>query len=251
MINNSKIDNISVVILTYNEERNISRVLNSCKSFSEIIILDSYSDDDTILISEKYTNVRIFFRKFDNHSEQWNYAISLSKNDFVLCLDADYVLSYVFTNNLKKMKLLNSLYYSRFEYLIFKKKLFRNIYPEKVVLFDKKKHSFNQDGHTQIIHDSGPRKYLKGKILHDDRKPLSRWLKAQEKYADLEVSKMKSIKVNTLQDSIRTKSMIAPILVFFYVLIVKLNILSGRRGIYYAYQRAYAEILLFLKLNEK
>ena len=74
-MNNSKV-NISIIIITYNESHCIENALKSVYyDFSEIIILDSFSNDSTIDICKKYTN-KIFYRKFDNFCNQRNYAIN-------------------------------------------------------------------------------------------------------------------------------------------------------------------------------
>ena len=80
-----KIIDISVVILTYNDENNIIHTLNSVHNkFSEIVILDSNSNDKTIQICKQFTN-KIYFRNFDNFSSQRNFAINTIKtlNDYI------------------------------------------------------------------------------------------------------------------------------------------------------------------------
>jgi glycosyltransferase involved in cell wall biosynthesis len=63
---------ISVVIITYNEERNIARCLESVKDIAdEIVVLDSGSTDKTKAICDSY-NVKFFVHKFDGHIEQKN-----------------------------------------------------------------------------------------------------------------------------------------------------------------------------------
>lgn len=251
MKSTSRIERISIVVLTYNEAPNILRLLNSCRDFSEIILVDSYSNDDTITISEKFQNVCIYYRKFDDHSSQWNYAISLAKNDYVLCCDADYQLSARLIKHLSTLSLKYPAYFCRFDYLIFGKKIIGNTYPAKVVLFNKSVLKFYQDGHTQAIEYSGSRIYLKGTIRHDDRKSVNRWLSSQIKYADLESKKLKNQGINNLIDVIRKRTMLAPFLIFFHVMIFKGNILNGKRGLYYALQRVLAEIILTLKIYEE
>lgn len=80
---------LSVVIITFNEERNITRCLDSVKTIAdEIVVLDSFSTDKTEEIC-RAKGVKFFQHKFDGHIEQKNRAITYASNPFVLSLDAD------------------------------------------------------------------------------------------------------------------------------------------------------------------
>lgn len=80
---------VSVVIITYNEERNISRCIESVKSWAaEIIVVDSGSTDRTCEIASQM-GAKIIYHAFEGHIEQKNYAASQAKYDWVLSLDAD------------------------------------------------------------------------------------------------------------------------------------------------------------------
>jgi glycosyltransferase involved in cell wall biosynthesis len=83
---------ISVIILTYNEEKNIEECLKSVYGWvEEIFIVDSYSTDKTLEIARKYTD-KIYQHPFENYSAQRNWALNnLSiKTDWVMNLDADH-----------------------------------------------------------------------------------------------------------------------------------------------------------------
>lgn len=86
-------EKVSVVIITFNEERNIGRCLNSVKNIAdEIIIVDSHSTDLTVKIASEF-NAIIFQKEFISYADQKNFANSKAKNCFVLSLDADEALS--------------------------------------------------------------------------------------------------------------------------------------------------------------
>jgi len=83
---------LSVVIITYNEEQNIGRCLEAVKSLAdEIIVLDSYSTDQTVTIARSH-GAMVYFEKFRGYIGQKNYAIQLASNNYILSLDADEVL---------------------------------------------------------------------------------------------------------------------------------------------------------------
>jgi len=84
---------ISVAIITYNEERNIARCLESLGEVAdEIVVLDSFSTDRTEEICENH-DVKFFTNPFEGHIQQKNHALSLVTHDWVLSLDADEALS--------------------------------------------------------------------------------------------------------------------------------------------------------------
>jgi len=84
---------LSVVIITFNEEKNIGRCLASVLGVAdEIVVVDSFSTDNTKQICEE-NKVRFVEHKFDGHIEQKNFAITQAKNQYVLSLDADEALT--------------------------------------------------------------------------------------------------------------------------------------------------------------
>jgi glycosyltransferase involved in cell wall biosynthesis len=84
---------LSAVIITFNEEKNIARCLQSLKDVAdEIVVLDSFSADKTEEICKQY-GAKFFQHKFDGHIQQKNRAITFASNKYVLSLDADEALS--------------------------------------------------------------------------------------------------------------------------------------------------------------
>jgi len=97
--------NLSAVIITFNEERNIDRCLKSIEGITdEIIVLDSFSTDLTEEICRKYQDVKFVQHIFDGHIQQKNRALDLASNDFVLSLDADEEVSPELRASILKIK---------------------------------------------------------------------------------------------------------------------------------------------------
>lgn len=95
---------LSVVIITYNEEKNLERCLLSVKEVAdEIVVLDSFSTDKTQAICEKH-NVRFFQHTFDGHIQQKNRAITYASNKHVLSLDADEALDTTLVKSILEVK---------------------------------------------------------------------------------------------------------------------------------------------------
>ena len=94
---------VSAVIITFNEEKNIEKCLKSLQWVDEIIIIDSYSKDNTIAIAKKYTR-KIYFKKFNNnYSVLRNYALKYVKNKWILVLDADEIIPKLSINIIKHL----------------------------------------------------------------------------------------------------------------------------------------------------
>lgn len=109
---------------------------------------------------------------------------------------------------------------------------------------------YAQDGHTQRVQVSGRVDALASLIYHDDRKPLAHWVAAQERYMRLEAAKLRGAGFGELRwpDRVRKLRVVAPFVMLAYCLFGKGLILDGRAGVFYAFQRAFAEMLLSLYL---
>jgi glycosyltransferase involved in cell wall biosynthesis len=84
---------LSVVVITKNEERNIEDCLNSVYGWAdEIVVVDDQSTDKTVPLAEKFAG-KIFHRRMDNEGKHRNWAYAQAKNEWVLSLDADEMVS--------------------------------------------------------------------------------------------------------------------------------------------------------------
>ena len=248
------LNHITPVILTFNEAPNIERSLQKLTWASRIVIIDSYSEDETLAIASAYPQIDVVQRKFDTHTNQWNYGVDRATTDWVLSLDADYVLSDLLIDELKALAVPENVdgYFARFQYCVFGKPLRGSILPPRQLLFRRSRSTYVDDGHTQLLKVEGKSAMLSGTILHDDRKPLSRWLWAQDRYMKIEAKKLLETPDDLLSfgDRLRKRKLVAPFIVLVYCLILKGGLLDGWRGWYYAFQRMFAETLLSLKLIE-
>jgi Glycosyl transferase family 2 len=180
---------LTALILTFNEERNIGRTLGALSWAKEILIIDSGSTDGTIEIARSaHPGVNILQRSFDTHATQWNFGLQQVATPWVLALDADYELSPELVAEIQTLSPGEEIsgYEAQFEYRIFGRPLRASVYPPRVVLFRRDRGAYYDDGHTQRLRIEGKVVQLAGKIYHDDRKSLSHWLQAQDKYATIE-----------------------------------------------------------------
>ena len=242
------LDQITPVILTYNEAANIARTLAALRWAGRVVVVDSFSDDETEQICAQFDNVEFIQRKFDQHAIQWNFAVEQNiSTQWTLALDADHVLSNELINELHVLQVpeQTKAYWASFSYLINGKQLRQSLYPPVISLFRSGQGHYQQDGHTQRLLISGRVDQLSNKIMHDDRKSTDRWLRSQWNYAQQEVVKLQQQSWSQLSLADRTrKAGLAPFIVLPYTLLLKGLILNGWPGIVYTGQRFVAELCL-------
>jgi glycosyltransferase involved in cell wall biosynthesis len=246
---------ITPLILTFNEAPNLRRTLENVRWAREVVVLDSFSTDETEGIVRSFANVEFAQRQFDNHAAQWNVGLERVQTDWVLSLDADYVLTNELRTEISQLRPEPTIaaYFARFRYCVFGRSLRASLYPPRAVLFHKARCRYVQDGHTQTLAIDGLSKLLQGYILHDDRKPLGRWLESQRRYAELEARKLveHSREKKSMADRLRQWIWPAPPAAFLYTLLVKRCLFDGWPGLYYVLQRTYYELLLSLELLDR
>ena len=221
---------------------------------SKIVVVDSFSDDETLTILQRYPQVRVLQRKFTSFADQCNYGLKSNEitTEWVLNLDADYVLTKELVNELLNLMPEDSIegYRTQFIYCIHGRRIRSGIYPSATTLFRRRSAEFFPDGHAHRVRIYGIVLPLREAILHDDRKSLRRWLQSQGTYAEKEALKLRASSANSLNwtDRLRKLRIVTPLLMPFYCLVLRGGILDGWSGVYYAVQRTLAELLLSLEL---
>jgi glycosyltransferase involved in cell wall biosynthesis len=249
-----QVESITPLLLTYNESPNVGRTLQQLTWASQIVVVDSFSTDDTVEILKSYPQVILFQRKFDSFATQCNYGLAQIVSEWVLSLDADYVLTPELVDEILKLPAHVDIngYSARFKYCVFGKSLRGTLLPPRYIFYRRTKAKYEDDGHAHRVEIDGAAATLASYILHDDRKPLSRWLWAQDRYMLIEVKKLSETPLQELSwgDRIRRQKVLAPFVILIYCLILKGGVLDGWHGWYYAFQRVLAELLLAIRLIE-
>ncbi|WP_231427114.1 glycosyltransferase family 2 protein [Pedobacter sp. Leaf250] len=210
--------NFSFIILTFNEEIHLPRLLESIKGLNApIYILDSGSIDKTISIANQY-NAEVKINQFINHPQQWDFALKNFevKTPWTIGLDADQIVTPELYQMLEsfddqRYKNINGIYFNRknfFQgnwiryggyYPIYLLKLFRTGigYCD---LNENMDHRFIVSGKTVV--------WKTGHILEENLKEneIDFWLKKHERYSDLtaqeELERMQNLRVQSLKPNL-------------------------------------------------
>jgi glycosyltransferase involved in cell wall biosynthesis len=246
---------ITPLILTYNEAPNIGRTLEQLRWAKDIVVVDSFSEDETLDIVSGFPQARVFQRGFDSHDRQWNFGLKETgiNSEWVMALDADFELTPRLVEEIVSLQSSPETkgYRAAFVFCINGRRLRSALCPPVTFLYRHAGAEYFRDGHTQRLRIDGDVESLKSPILHDDRKPLAHWLESQQRYAKLEAAKILDKAANLdLADRIRRLRVVAPIAMPLYFLLARGGILDGRVGFYYAFQRMVAELMLSLYLLE-
>lgn len=239
---------ITPIIHTYNEAPNIERTLKGVSWAGEILIIDSFSSDTTLEICARFENVQVIQNEYLGPTAQSNFGLAQEINtEWVLSMDADYVVTPELQAEMAKLLPSNDVkgFEISFEYLIDGTPLKGSLYPPRTALYRRKNTHYQRDGHTQRAVVDGLILPLTQKMQHDDRKPYSRWLASQRKYAAQEAEKLCGANLFKLSWPDRLRYIgIAPLAVIPYTLLFKGLITSGSAGLEYTWQRVVAEVYL-------
>ncbi|MEO1002580.1 MAG: glycosyltransferase family 2 protein [Cyanobacteria bacterium J06638_7] len=250
------LDQVTPLLLTCNEEANIGRTLAGLSWARRVVVIDSGSSDRTLQILAGFPRVEVHTRPFDSHARQWNHGLEQIRGGWVLSLDADYQITPALRREMAAA-LKGALpevggFRIPFRYYVAGRPLRGTVLPPRIALFRQAAGHYIDDGHTQDLVLQGQCGTLREPILHDDRKPLHRWLEAQRRYLPLEVQKLRATPRDQLSraDRLRQRHVIAPFAVLLLCLLWHRGLLDGWRGWYYAFQRMLVELLLSLMLWE-
>tara|TARA_A100001391_G_scaffold191591_1_gene165073 strand:+ start:2530 stop:3351 length:822 start_codon:yes stop_codon:yes gene_type:complete len=247
------LENITPLILTFNEQDNLRGTLAGLHWAQRIVVVDSGSTDETLAIAAEFDQVCVVTRRFDHFADQCNFGLQHVETEWVLSLDADYRCSDALAQEIAECDGDNAGYEAAFRYAIYGKLLSASLYPPRVVLYRKASAEYHRDGHAHRVQVIGPLSRLEISIIHDDRKPLSTWFTAQLRYANAEATKLSGNQGSDLgwKDRLRKKIVFAPLLTPAYCLFVKRLIFDGWAGIFYTLQRTFAELTLSLVLLDR
>jgi len=228
---------LSIVLITKNEEENISRCLKSVQFADEIILVDSGSTDQTIRIAKSY-GAKIFTNKFVDFASQRNFAISKARGEWILSLDADEEIPRSLAEEIReaiKSQKVNGYLMPR-KNIIFGEEIKHTRWaPDKHIwLFRKNKGKFKNSIHEEVEVTGSMGQLVNAKV-HNSHKNVSEFLEMANSYTELEAG----------------VKFYSPLRSFVGRYLLKQGFRDGWRGFVLSYLRAVYQFLAWAKQWEK
>ena len=273
----------SFVILTYNEEEHIPRLLESIKGLdAQTFVLDSGSTDQTLAICQSY-GAETAFHSFENHPKQWHAALNAFEfsTPWLICLDADQIVTPELFAQLQDFRDsehpgIDGIYFNRKNYFKGHWLRYGGYYPKyllKMIRTNKGISDLNENMDHRFVVPGKTITWKKGHIIEENLKEnnISFWISKHNRYSDLlaeeEIERMSALRSQTVKTDFwgnpdeRTawlKSLwrklprfFRPFLYFTYRMIFQLGILDGKTGILFHFlQGFWFRIIVDVKINE-
>ncbi len=241
---------ISAVIITRDEESNISRCLSSLRFCDELIVIDSGSTDKTVEVARTFTPI-VRQRDWTGYSDQKTFANSLAKNDWILSVDADEEVSSELETELSLLvnKGLQDTAYSipRRTYHFGKWIRFGGWYPNRLVrFFDRTKGNWEEKDVHEFWHARGSVGIIRQPLNHYSFKSLSDQVIRNDNYSTLGATHLLKAGGRSSLLKLVTK----PASKFIETYLVKLGFLDGYPGFLISVSAAYSVFLKWAKLWE-
>lgn len=266
-------NNVSVLILTLNEEINLPDCLDSVSWSDDIVVFDSYSSDRTVEIA-KASGARVIQRRFDDYAAQRNAALNQVqyKHPWILMVDADERVTPELRDEIEAVLQTEpngtTLYRMRRKDMFLGKWLRRSSgYPTWFGRLFKKGHLWVERQVNEEYHTDGKVGYLQEHLIHYPfKKGITFWLERHNRYSSMEAETLimevqgtlKSKDIFSSAPIIRRKALKQlafrlpgrPFLVFCYLYFTHLGFLDGRAGLTYSALRGIYEYMIDVKVKE-
>lgn len=222
---------LSVVIISHNEEKFIADAVKSALFADEVLVLDSGSTDDTCTIAKKL-GARVLHQDWLGFGMQKNKATELAKNDWVFVLDSDERITLELQSEILSTlnnPMTDGYYVARLNNFFGKSIRYCGLYPDySIRFFNRKKGKFNDVTVHESVQMSGDTGKLKNHMLHLAFDTVEEFYNKQKKYAALSQKKRNLI-----------KAFISPIWTFVKIYIFRLGFFEGWHGFVIA--KVYAQ----------
>ncbi|MBI4889661.1 MAG: glycosyltransferase family 2 protein [Acidobacteria bacterium] len=238
---------ISATIITYNEERNLPRAIESLRCCDEILIVDSGSTDRTVELAQKF-GARVLEANWRGYAGQKNYASDQAAYDWILSIDADEALSEDLEAEIWQLKKNGSGYDAytvpRLAQYLGRWILYSGWYPDrKIRLFNRAKAKWVGEYVHESVVSEGRIGELQGNLLHYTCGSLSEHMKTMDRYTTLAAEEIVARKKNCGYRHL----LFDPGWTFFKTYVVQRGFLDGVEGLAIAQMAALYTFLKYAK----
>ncbi|OOQ58090.1 glycosyl transferase family 2 [Mucilaginibacter pedocola] len=273
----------SFIILTYNEEIHLPRLLESISGFdAELFVLDSFSTDTTTAIAQA-AGAKVLVHKFENHPKQWDFALKSFpiKTPWVICLDADQIVTPELQQQLLNFRdtdyqNISGIYFNRKNFFKGKWLRFGGYYPFYLLKMFRYRVGYsdlNENMDHRFIVPGNIIIWKKGHLLEENLKEnnIRFWIDKHNRYSDLlaqeETERILGLRNQTIKPKFwgspdertawlkqlwwRLPRYVRPTVYFIYRMVFKLGIFDGRTGIIFHFlQGFWFRLVVDIKIDE-
>lgn len=239
---------LSIVVITYNEERNIVRCLKSVQWADEILVIDSGSNDRTCQLAQTL-GAKVVHQPWLGFGLQKRFATAQAKHHWVLSLDADEWLSDDLSQTIQGLLASHpkkSAYQVRRRHFFMGRLLRYGIsYPDDITrLYHRQKANWNTNPVHESIQVEGHLSFVKGDLLHESAPNLERYIEKLNQYTSIQAEQKKHRRSHI------GHLMFLPLWQFVRGYIFKLGFLDGVPGLCHNVVAGFNCFLRYAKIRE-
>jgi len=239
---------LSVVIIVKNGVATISKCLESLRMFSDVVVFDNGSTDDTASIASSYPNVNLVKGEFTGFGPTKNAAASFAKNDWILSLDADEILNEAIVREIMGLE-----FQQETVYLLLRKNFYKMTEiahcwgaDEIVRIYNRKSTSYNESYvHEHVLTNKLKIEKLTNSFSHYPYPSITEFILKADRYSTLFANDNVGKK-----SSSPTKAFFNGLYSFFRTYIVKRGFLDGYAGLIIAFSHMVTNFYKYIKLYE-
>jgi glycosyltransferase involved in cell wall biosynthesis len=262
---------LSVIILTFNEERNIRHSVECVLGWARaVFVVDSFSKDDTVEIARSHEGVKVYQHAFEDYGKQWNWALENLpiETEWVMKLDADELVPEECKREVAETVTKAPAHVGGFalwrKFILMGKWLKHTVercYDVRV--WRRGRGKFEDCAVNEHLIVTGDVEYLRSPLVHEDRKGISAWVWRHNRYSTMEALAFfrrrqsapapsgKSIAFRRfLKEKVWPWVPFKPSAYFMYLYVGRLGFLDGREGLAYARFMGFYFYLIELKKME-
>lgn len=240
---------ISATILTKNSQKYLAEVLTALRSFDEVVVFDNGSTDNTLAIAKEFPNVTVHIGTFEGFGPTHNKASSLAKNEWILSIDSDEVVTHDLAKEIQGLKLNPDCVYCFPRNNYFNGKFIKwcGWYPDvQYRIYNRSKTRFTDaQVHEAVIIKGMKIVELKAPIIHYSYDSIADFLTKMQSYSRLFAEQNKGKKKSSL-----LKALSHGWFSFFKSYVIKRGFLGGYEGFVISAYNGHTAFYKYLKLKE-